>query len=604
FSGGTGGWGEAAEHFRWLSVRSLTLASGFHWLELQAVSDASNTNIDGILVTGSDAAPPELNEALAFLRPLLTGNAIGGLGYIWIEGEDWSEQNGSTGVDTKPAAVGGQVLGMNWGGGADHWATWEFELSPPGLSNAIACIRYCRLMPGDVEFSVAIDGQPAGDGKVKFSGGTGGWGEAPEHFRVAEVALGDLKPGKHRLRLAAQRDGSNVNIDGIFVAGGGFPRELSPEEEARLAKVYYASSQVAAEPQMRKVTLAEMPPGRPASTISVAEIVGELPPGAQRVVQKLATKPWPNLVAAYDVSPTDYNNDLTWLDLMKEKHFALPHAGRLGLVQPHTDIYVLQEISVVGRETQLQWRPVLHIANALTYRADLDGRSFVELTFLVRDSRTLIGRLLLHNAAGEPLVLRVATTIDHPVDGLPPQRFSRLIPCRTGRLAWASVEEARATAMLCCDEYLPGTSRPTGQVAVCLVGEGKPRAIGFSDKPGGELGRQPGRCCAMVHELTAAPRDRATFRFATSFVFFNERRQVDGPRGTVTYSRMSAEDAARSAYAQAHTALSEDFAQFLARSLDWYSSVPVLDLPHPTWERDFYASLELPRCETLSPHGN
>ena len=142
------------------------------------------------------------------------------------------------------AAAGGQVLGSNFGGGRDHWAEWRFALGQPGLRDAALYIRYCRMMAGDVVFDVALDGRPAGN--VVFRGGTGGWGERPEHFRIAQVKLGGLGPGEHSIRLAARAGASNVNIDGMFVAASGFPLPDEPEAQVRLAEAFFISSQAMA----------------------------------------------------------------------------------------------------------------------------------------------------------------------------------------------------------------------------------------------------------------------------------------------------------------------------------------------------------------------
>ncbi len=603
FDGPTGGWGEDGRHFRWARVDLGQLEPGFHWLELRSLADGANTNIDGLLVGPGPTQPPGPDRLAEFLAPLLEANARGRLGYVWIEGEDWAEQRGSVGPDNKAAAAGGQVLGSNFGGGRDHWAEWRFVLGQPGLRDAALYIRYCRMMSGDVVFDIALDGRPAGSGTVVFRGSTGGWGERPEHFRIAQVKLGDLGPGEHSIRLAARAGASNLNIDGMFVAAGGFPLPDEPAAQVRLAEAFFISSQAMAAARMRAVklpTVGELPRQTAAS---VMRLVRAMPVRTQRVLEALADKPWPNLVAAYDVTGTDYNNDLTWLDLRKERHFPLPHGGELGLIQPHMDFYVLPRVQVGGR-TVGKWRAVLHVANALVYRADL-GSGTVEVAFLVMGSRRLVVRVTVSNGGGRALRVRVAQYLHHPRAVRPPQRFGRLIPCRTGAVEWAAVDRDKGAVLMCCREYVPGGRRPAGKVVVCLATDDKPQAMGFVDEPGdAELAERPAATCGAVREMTVGAGESAAAAFAVGLVFFNEQRDVAGPRGTVTYGKMRADQAAAEAFRQARAALTVDWQDFVRRSLRWYRRVPLVNVPHRTWARDFYTALELPRCETLSPHGN
>lgn len=57
------------------------------------------------------------------------------------------------------------------------------------------------------------------------------------------------------------------------------------------------------------------------------------------VLEHTACKPSPYLVKSFDVGkPTDYDADYVWHSLKKERMFGLPHAGRLGVVNPNSDI--------------------------------------------------------------------------------------------------------------------------------------------------------------------------------------------------------------------------------------------------------------------------
>ncbi len=133
---------------------------------------------------------------------------------VWMEGEAFQRQRGSTGVDQKAAASGGEVLGAEFGSRRGDHATWRFVQADH--APATAFVRYARKTPGSARVRVSVANGSAAGVEVELTP-TGGWGEQPDHFALARVPLGELAQAVFELRVEVLEDGGNVNIDGVFV---------------------------------------------------------------------------------------------------------------------------------------------------------------------------------------------------------------------------------------------------------------------------------------------------------------------------------------------------------------------------------------------------
>ncbi len=140
--------------------------------------------------------------------------------WTWVEAERRGECVGSTGRDLKRAASGGEVLGSNFGAGADHRASFPFRT--PSIEKARITVRYASLTSTPSPWEVLLDGRSLGRIACEE---TGGWGDEPREFRTATLEAGDLAAGDHSLELRSTRAGNNVNFDGFFVhaEGASFP---------------------------------------------------------------------------------------------------------------------------------------------------------------------------------------------------------------------------------------------------------------------------------------------------------------------------------------------------------------------------------------------
>jgi hypothetical protein len=156
--------------------------------------------------------------------------------WIWVEAERPRECVGSSGRDLKRSASGEEVLGSNFGGGADHRAL--FVVRTPALRKARIVFRYASLTPSPLPWEVRLDGRSLGRIVCEE---TGGWGDEPREFRTALREAGDLAAGDHAVELRSTRAGNNVNFDGFFLHaegasipaaldGGRFPSPRAFEE--------------------------------------------------------------------------------------------------------------------------------------------------------------------------------------------------------------------------------------------------------------------------------------------------------------------------------------------------------------------------------------
>ncbi len=138
----------------------------------------------------------------------------------WIEGETYYSQVGSMGSDRPPFASGGECLGSNWGGGANHSVVYRFFLDR-GLDEATLHLRYARLDEGPSHFDLFCDNRRLAERMTLEN--TGGWGHRGDNeWRFHAVKLGALGAGWHEVKFVSLADKNNTNLDGFFIAGPDF----------------------------------------------------------------------------------------------------------------------------------------------------------------------------------------------------------------------------------------------------------------------------------------------------------------------------------------------------------------------------------------------
>lgn len=138
---------------------------------------------------------------------------------LWREAEAYSAIRGFGGEDRKASASGGLVLGMGFGGSADHWV--EYRLATPALERPSILVRVARHeSPGDGKagsWQVLLDGKEVG---TITPPQTGGWGEQDEHYYWVRVTLPATSAGVHAIRFHSTRAGNNTNFDGFYLTEG------------------------------------------------------------------------------------------------------------------------------------------------------------------------------------------------------------------------------------------------------------------------------------------------------------------------------------------------------------------------------------------------
>ncbi len=137
---------------------------------------------------------------------------------VWYEGEECLFQHGASGFFRSASASGGSCLGRGFGRKKDDQVL--YAVFCPGIDDPCLCLRYCRPHPGDARYRVEIDGNETGT--IAFPS-TAPSKASSAAWRYARFPSSRLGAGLHRIALKAERDGSDVHIDGFFI--------LSAEQE-------------------------------------------------------------------------------------------------------------------------------------------------------------------------------------------------------------------------------------------------------------------------------------------------------------------------------------------------------------------------------------
>jgi hypothetical protein len=482
---------------------------------------------------------------------------------IWIEAENAARQMGSTGPDRKAAACGLRVLGSGWGGRSDHWA--EYALNLKTDLQATLFLRYARAMSGDAALDVLLDGNRIGMLKLAS---TGGWGDRNEDWKFAEMKLGNLKAGAHTIRLVSLADRNNVNLDGFFISNA-LPASFDKHWVSTLPEKLREAARI--RPEERRLSLR-----------TTAVRVNDKPIELPERLRRFAAKPSPYLVKAYDAgAPTDFDRDVVWHSLQKEKdaRFFLAQAGKLGVVDFVSNISVTVDVPGKAEITH-------HLIDGLFERV-IDGDIEIRVALIPVFSDTLLVVLDLKNN-GEARTIPVSIQALRPaVDLLPRQDYSGATTT-TGKLRWFG--EGNGAAAMCLTDWNPEAGELLGSMICTLASSETPYKIHKSMNASIEL----------TNSIPLGQGVSKRIAFAANLRRFGPSKIV-GTGGMQLYAAESDEEAVQRSYDRAVAALGSDWPKQIEESARRYASFPTLRLPERSWELDFMNCLELPLASTYTP---
>lgn len=140
---------------------------------------------------------------------------------FWIEGENFLTQVGMKGTDSKAAASGRRCLGNGWGQNSEDHAAYAINI-PNSMYSASLYLRYAKGSPGSATFDIYVDGKLIGTSPTVSLHPTTGWGEEDSQWKYANVHLGSLSEGEHKVEIQSVRTSTDnaVNVDGFLIAEG------------------------------------------------------------------------------------------------------------------------------------------------------------------------------------------------------------------------------------------------------------------------------------------------------------------------------------------------------------------------------------------------
>lgn len=335
------------------------------------------------------------------------------------------------------------------------------------------------------------------------------------------------------------------------------------------------------------------------------QLPARLEAAAQRIRpslrRALAGKPSPYLVKAHDVGePTDFHIDIPWhlLDKEKDPRFKLPHFGKLGVVNTHSDVNWLIGIGVDGHPVDFNppRRHLDHLINLNVQRIEMDGVR-VTILFIMPTSDTLLACLHAENDSGQKRRLRIESVCTKPpVELKPVDRFGYGVHSTSGRLQWIGWNAANYAMVCSYEDWDEPRARPIGSLLCTLASSRSPQARRTAMEPGDGAIRE----AVMTFELELEAQGSDSLRLGLNLhrfapEAFTSRVQMD------LYPAETPEQARFSGISRCVSALQCDWPSLVERSYDWYTRLPLIELPRPSWAADFYCALELPRGNTWSP---
>jgi len=308
------------------------------------------------------------------------------------------------------------------------------------------------------------------------------------------------------------------------------------------------------------------------------------------VLTHVSKKPTPYIVKSYDVGkPTDYDADYSWHSLRKEKMFELPYRGRLGVVNPNSDISYYIGFAFDGGPAEFcpPSKTKLHLMDALVEAVEIGG-VHADVCFVPVASDTLLAAVVLTNAGPKTSFTVCQVCSKEPSENDPKQRYGYGLTVTAGR-ALSMVYDAPSDAMRgVFTEWPPGTDGAAGKLVCTMAGAEK----SSSQNAVGGL--------RMDYEVSLAKDESRTLLFAVNLHRYADK-PVKSPWDMTIYPVETDDAAAHYGLRLTREAIATDMLGLLRKSVARYDAMPDVRFPQESWIADYYAALELPWAETYSP---
>ena len=140
--------------------------------------------------------------------------------YLWMEGERAHSTSRPLPAERATRASQGKTLGGAFGGRADDWAEWYFDVpwQIPHSRHAWLYLRTARV--GQNAFAtlrITLNGEDRGEIRIPINEG---WGDDDDDFAagLCSVDIGRVELGRQVLRLSAGDTAEAIHIDGFWLA--------------------------------------------------------------------------------------------------------------------------------------------------------------------------------------------------------------------------------------------------------------------------------------------------------------------------------------------------------------------------------------------------
>ena len=511
--------------------------------------------------------------------------------WVWIEAEDYRGE------------TGGIVTLRDWGAAAMYYVELHAAGTVSYLVSEPSGLQYLSLRYRNTSGSlVNLEVTTGGSRQTALLEPTG-----PKEWRWVTLQI----ETKEYTPLEIQAGFAACHLDGFFLHCQ--PMEL-PAEVGLLNEIAGRQEALAStEGPNLNLEPVELQSEKPERFVSDLVCAAAEDSGSTRVLKSLAGKPCPYILHTYDTGePTDYDADFVWHCLVKEKLWNLPCSGMPGVVNPNSDIawvFGFQAHTPESPQPGYQFRPALthkvHLANLLTYSLDIHPDLQTEITITCHNSNTLRAVVQVRNTGSQPVEFSCVHGItknpctNPPVQTytLPGQKFGAGVEVLTGTVEARGVSVGGQLAAAVFYEWIRKRSRGR-RLAATLAGEGTVHASQAE-----ALAETPFIISACSGD-TILPLQTRQFQFALNLRRFTTGDTWGPELAPRLYNPETQEEALAGGLNSCREALQQPWKPFIDQSVQPYRSYPLVTVPEPTWEADFYACLEMIRASTFSPRGN
>ena len=471
--------------------------------------------------------------------------------WIWQEGEDYDVQVGASGSDRRRAASARYCLGAGWGSAVDHHVEYRFHL-PLRYFQASLHLRYAREKEGDAAIQVLVDGKRIG--RAVSIGSTGGTGDREAEWAITSIPLGDIPAGEHILKLESAAPGSEIAIDGFFIADPSF---YLPPDFMRFLQEQERKQEVATIQMEAKMRFHRVPRQTRRYIIPQhAEVVSELanlPESLQGVSNDVVS------FGSDGRRKPNADAEIVWHPLRKQTLETTDHAGKLGLYNPATDMNYMTGFQIGARAASFEkpeFAPAgptrVHLPNLLIEEAHIHEGIGATVCYLPCGPNTLLTAVAAENNTDDRKEIYIYQLVaKEPVAGKPTQA-----DLRTGGLRWVGYDNANEVTITCFDEWnRKDASRPIGQMLCTLGGAhkvGGPQGLAsaqqsvgymFTSDFEGTVGRlHPIRYQGTKYRLSL-PANSGQIALVAMHIERYASTMVPGPGDGKIYAKRSDEDA-------------------------------------------------------------